>query len=84
MEERIATIEGTMVQMDKRLNHFESELEGIRGEIRELRKEMNDLRKEVMTEIGNLRKEMTTNFRWTMGILFTMWITLTGLILAMR
>lgn len=44
MEERIARIEGILEQMDKRLNHVESDLR--------------------------------SNFKWTLGILITMWITI--------
>ncbi|MFZ8790291.1 MAG: hypothetical protein ACO2OZ_11650 [Acidilobaceae archaeon] len=46
-EERVAKIEGILEQMDKRLNHLESEIRDLRvyveSEIRSLRGEIGDL-----------------------------------------
>jgi chaperonin cofactor prefoldin len=41
LEERVARIEGVLEQIDKRLNHIESDIVGLRAEIRELRGEMH-------------------------------------------
>ena len=38
-------------------------------DIRELRAEINQLR----SEIGHLREDMYSNFKWTIGIVLTIW-----------
>jgi predicted nucleic acid-binding Zn-ribbon protein len=48
LEERVARIEGILEQMDKRLNHIESE-------VRDLRSEVKDLRAHFDGEIKGLR-----------------------------
>jgi len=40
MEERLAKVEGILEEMRARLNHLETEIEGLRGEIGGLRQEM--------------------------------------------
>ena len=42
LEERVARIEGILEQMDKRLNHLESEIKSLRGEIGDLRRDLNN------------------------------------------
>lgn len=59
MEERMARIEGIMEQMNKRLNHIE-------------------------TEISELRGEISSNFRWTLGLLIPMWVSIIATILFSR
>ncbi len=56
MEERMARLEGIMEQMDKRLNHIE-------------------------TEISELRTEINSNFKWTLGLLIPMWVSIIATIL---
>ncbi len=48
----------------------------LRGEINQLRAEINQLRGEInqlRSEIGHLREEMYSNFKWTIGIVLTIW-----------
>ena len=50
--------------------------EELRGEIGELRGEMNGLRGEIgglRGEISELRREVHSNFRWTVGLIITVW-----------
>ena len=50
--------------------------EELRGEIGELRGEMNGLRGEIgelRREISELRGEVHSNFRWTVGLIITVW-----------
>ncbi|MCC6050503.1 MAG: hypothetical protein LM580_07335 [Thermofilum sp.] len=51
MEERVASIEGILEQMDKRLNHMETEVRELRvyveAEIRELRRGLDELRRDL-------------------------------------
>ena len=56
--ERLARVEGILEQMDRRLNHIESDLEDIRADIR------------------SLDTKIDRNFRWTLGILIPLWITI--------
>jgi predicted nucleic acid-binding Zn-ribbon protein len=78
MEERLARIEGAFEQMGKRLNHVETEIEGLRGEIRDLRGEIRDLRGELGGEIRDLRSEIRSLYRMMIVILIPMWVTIMG------
>lgn len=69
LEERQAKVEGILEQIDKRVGRVESEVSGLRIEI-------NSLRDEMRSEIGELRTKMDTNFRWLVGIMITMWVTM--------
>jgi len=67
LEERVARIEGILEQMDKRLNHIESDIVGLRAEIRELRsdiyKRLDDLRGEMNSRFDSLRGEINERFK---------------------
>jgi predicted nucleic acid-binding Zn-ribbon protein len=80
LEERVARIEGILEQMDKRLNHIESEIRDLRVEIRDLRAyvegEIKGLRNEIMGEIGGLRRNLNDKFLWMLGVQITMWVTI--------
>ena len=91
LEERVAKIEGVLEQMDKRLNHLESEIRDLRayfeGEIKSLRAhvegEIKGLRDEVMGEvkglrgeISDLRRDLNNRFLWILGVQITMWVTI--------
>jgi peptidoglycan hydrolase CwlO-like protein len=69
LEERVAKIEGILEQMDKRLNHLESEIRDLRAyvesEIRSLRGEISDL-----------RRDLNNRFLWILGVQITMWVTI--------
>jgi tetrahydromethanopterin S-methyltransferase subunit B len=66
IEERVASIEGIVEQMNGRLNHIETDL--------------GTLREETKSEIRELRRDLTqkieSSFRWTMGLMLTMWVTI--------
>jgi molecular chaperone GrpE (heat shock protein) len=62
LEERVAKIEGILEQMDKRLNHLESEV--------------RDLRNELYREIRDLRKALDYKFYWLLGVQISMWVTI--------
>jgi predicted RNase H-like nuclease (RuvC/YqgF family) len=62
LEERVAKIEGILEQMDKRLNHLESEV--------------RDLRNELYREIRDLRKALDYRFYWLLGVQISMWVTI--------
>jgi predicted RNase H-like nuclease (RuvC/YqgF family) len=69
LEERVARIEGILEQMDKRLNHLESE-------IRDLRVYVESEIKGLRGEIGNLRRDLNNRFLWILGVQITMWVTI--------
>ena len=54
-------------------NELKSEINGLRGEINGLRREINGLRSELKSEISELRREVHSNFRWTAGLIITVW-----------
>jgi predicted nucleic acid-binding Zn-ribbon protein len=69
LEERVARIEGILEQMDKRLNHLESE-------IRDLRVYVESEIKGLRGEIGDLRSDLNNRFLWMLGVQITMWVTI--------
>ncbi len=69
LEERQAKIEGILEQIDKRVTSFESTF---RSEISQIHTEIA----QVHSDISQNRNEMTSSFRWTIGIIITMWITI--------
>jgi len=87
LEERMARLEGVIEGMQTRLGRLEQEVGELRRELREeigeLRGEIGELRRELRGEIGELRREIGelrqmvhTNFRWTMGVIIIMWVTI--------
>jgi hypothetical protein len=74
LEERVARIEGILGQMDKRLNHLESE-------IRDLRVYVESEIKSLRGVIGGLRRDLNNRFLWILGVQITMWVTI---VLAIR
>jgi tetrahydromethanopterin S-methyltransferase subunit G len=87
LEERVARIEGVLEQIDKRLNHIESDVAGRRAEIRELRGEMykrfDDLREDVnsgfreMDERLNILDRRFGSFlKWIIGLILGMWTSI--------
>jgi predicted RNase H-like nuclease (RuvC/YqgF family) len=69
LEERVARIEGILEQMDKRLNHLESE-------IRDLRVYVESEIKGLRGEIGDLRRDLNNRFLWILGVQITIWVTI--------
>jgi flagellar biosynthesis GTPase FlhF len=47
----------------------------LREEISQLREETGLLRQHVDSEISQLRRDMNTNFRWTVGLIIAVWGT---------
>ena len=82
LEERVAKIEGAVSQMNERLNHLGNEITGLRGEMKEMEKslrgEISGLRSEMNGMEKSLRAEIRSNFKWTLGILIPMWVTIIG------
>jgi flagellar biosynthesis GTPase FlhF len=47
----------------------------LREEISQLREEIGILRQHVDSEISQLRRDMNTNFKWTVGLIIAVWGT---------
>jgi archaellum component FlaC len=73
VEERVAKIEGIVEQMNERLNHIESDLGTLREE---MKAETRDIREKLEFNTRDLRSEIRSSFKWTMGLMLTMWITI--------
>jgi len=69
LEERVARIEGILEQMDKRLNHLESEIRDLRVYVESEFKSLRDV-------IGDLRRGLNNRFLWMLGVQITMWVTI--------
>ena len=80
LEERVARIEGILEQMDKRLNHIESDITVIRAEIRELRSEMysrfDSLRDEMNSRFDGLNSRFDSFLKWIIGLILGMWTSI--------
>jgi len=66
LEGRVAKLEGISEQISQRLNHLETVVEGMR---KDLTSKMDGLRTELLARID-------TNFKWILGIMIPMWITI--------
>jgi hypothetical protein len=62
LEERVAHIEGTTGQLDKRLGNVETALQ--------------NLQRSVDEKFQEVYRKMDAQFRWTVGIMLTMWATI--------
>ena len=66
LEGRVAKLEGISEQISQRLNHLETIVESMR---KDLTSKMDGLRTELLARID-------TNFKWILGIMIPMWITI--------
>ena len=62
MEKQIIWIEGVLDRAEKRLNHIENDLSGFQGELNE--------------NVRALRDRINLMFRWIIGMMTVMWITI--------
>ena len=58
--------------LESRVAKIEGILEEMRSRLNHLESEFRDLR----SEFRDLRGELRMNFRWTIGIIITMWVTI--------
>jgi len=76
MKEEIAQLReelrGDITATKQDLQQLRQEL---KGEIAQLREEIGLLRQHVDSEISQLRRDMNTNFRWTVGLIIAVWGT---------
>lgn len=66
LEGRVAKLEGISEQISQRLNHLETIVESMR---KDLNSKMDSLRTELLARID-------TNFKWILGIMISMWVTI--------
>ena len=58
--------------MEEKTARLEERIARLEGIMEQVAQRLNH----VETEIGNLRNKIDSNFKWTLGILITMWITI--------
>jgi len=61
LEQRLAKIEGILEQMDKRISNLEHDFREFRGEV--------DKR------LMELRHEINSNLKWTIGVMVSLWLS---------
>ena len=72
------TTRDVLQQVDRRLTSIE---EGQRAQSTELRAEISNSRDELQGVAGALRTEMSSQFRWIIGLMLGGWMSTVGLIL---
>lgn len=82
LEVRMARLEGSYEQLDKRLGDLAADVHALRGEFRQelsqLRGEVASLRAEFREDMVRLRAEMGRLFYWLMGMFLTVLVGLGG------
>jgi archaellum component FlaC len=84
MNERLNHIETDLgdlrEEMKSEIRDLRSDLgtlrEETKSEIRDLRSDLGTLREETKSEIKDLTQKIESNFKWTIGLMITMWITI--------
>jgi len=80
LEVRMARLEGSYEQLDKRLGDLAADLHALRAEFRS---EMQAVRAEIQgvrAEVQGVRAEMTRLFYWLMGTFLTTLVAIGGVI----
>lgn len=75
LEERIAGLEGSYMELTKRMDDLRADVNGLRSEINGLRAEMNSNAAQFRAEIRDLRAEFRSSFRWTMSLVLINWLS---------
>lgn len=75
LEERVARIEGTLEQMNERLNHLSDEQVYLKQQIDRMNENLNDRINGLEIRIND---RMDKQFKWTLAIVMGSWITLMG------
>ncbi|HHT9120027.1 MAG TPA: hypothetical protein ACFYD3_05740 [Candidatus Hypogeohydataceae bacterium YC41] len=91
LEERVAHIEGTTGQLDKRLGSVEIALQilqrTVEEKFQEMSRRLDSYHQEVSRRLDSYQRttderfqevyrRMDIQFRWTVGIMLTMWVTI--------
>jgi uncharacterized coiled-coil DUF342 family protein len=73
-ELRLAVINAVLADVATKydINQLRGE---VRGEIGQLREEVRSEISQLRQEISQLRRDMNTNFRWTVGLIIAIWGT---------
>ena len=72
-KEDVKELRGEMAQIRGEMAQLRGEISQIRAEIAQLRGEINQEIAQLRGEIAQLRREMYSNFKWTIGIILTIW-----------
>lgn len=73
LEERQTKIEGVLEQIDKRVGRLESDITRLEDKVEV---GFAKLDAKLDTKIDSVRNEVHVNFRWLVGIMITMWVTM--------
>jgi tetrahydromethanopterin S-methyltransferase subunit G len=73
LEERVAHIEGNMGQLNKRLDSVEIAVVNLQRTVDE---RFQEVYRRMDAHHREAYWQMHTHFRWTVGIMFTMWVTI--------
>lgn len=88
LEGRVGRLEGIVEQIDKRLTNIEqdqremlkrmeamsSEINVMRGEMNIMSGEINTIKRDMVTMRSELSSEISTTFRWLVGIIVTLFL----------
>ncbi|MCC6003972.1 MAG: hypothetical protein LM590_06490 [Thermofilum sp.] len=72
-KEDIKELRNEIAQLRGEMAQLRGEISQVRGEIAQLRGEINQEIAQLRGEIAQLRREMYSNFKWTVGIILTIW-----------
>lgn len=75
LEERIAGLEGSYMELTKRIDDLRADVNGLRSEMNGLRAEMNSNAAQFRAELRDLRAEFRSSFRWTMSLVLINWLS---------
>lgn len=79
VEERLAGLEDRIARLEDRVGALETMVARLEGRVEELSKRIDDLRNDVNHMFAGLESaiaELRRDFRWMLGILITMWVTI--------
>jgi len=68
LEQRLARIEGILEQVDRRISNMEHDFREFRGEVDKRLAELGH-------EMNEMRREMSSNLRWTIGVMVSLWLS---------
>ena len=66
---------------EERISRIEERMSKLEGVVSQMDKRLDDMNKRLNhlgEEVVNLRREMAANFRWTVALIFGMWVTIMG------
>jgi len=76
---RLARVEGRVEELSKRIDDLRNDMnhrfEELSKRIDDLRNDVNHRLEELSKRVDRVEERLDRNFRWTIGVLITMWVT---------